>query len=232
MVVAKAALSPAIVWLCLVLIIELASANPSVPPRPPDTTFRFDNPVSGVTQLVLLNLLVNMALLSIGFLAVARFSKRGFGDFPDATRDFFVRFVGCIVLVTLIGAFVDYFLVTREEFTSFWNGEAAGWVSGYFRFVHPDALYWFVACVMIFTSVLLALSIVLRMHTRSSVPIAVGIASVNPVWWMMIYYLGEDVTFLTILFGILAGPILLAGVVRWHSTEYAARLAMKRGTSS
>ncbi len=210
--------------LASVLILEAVSANPIAgPSRPHDTAFRADYVFFGLSWLFVLNLLVNTALLSIGFLLVARFAGPRLGNFSDKTLAFLARYLACIIFVTIIGALVDFLLVTREVYTTYWTGLSLE--QGYYRMLYPDAVSWSVACVLIFVSIFASLVLALGMFVRHSLVIAIGITVVNPIWWTTIYYLGEDVTFLTLLFGILASPVLLFGVIRWHATDYSTHLA-------
>lgn len=217
---------------CLLSVAMLASANPIAPTQDPDTTFRLDDdPVYGIARLTLLNLFINTALFSIGFLAVASSSGRRLGNISGSTIVFFIRYIACAISITVAGAFVDYYLLTEKVL-----------LSSQPRFADPlyddhmvlyfDAVNWAVACLLIFLSVMAASTFVLGMSVRPSLPIAAGMTCVNPVWWWLIYRLGEDVAFLTLLFGILASPILVAAVVKWHSSDYRMRLAVEHGAPS
>lgn len=230
----------AIVSSCLVSTAEFASANPIVgPPINPiapidesDTTFRLDDdPVSGLIRLTLLNMLVNTALFSMGFLLVVHFFGSRSCRISSSTGVFFMRYVSCALTITVVGAFVDYFLLTKEVL---WSTYGVGTVGGavYSRVIYVDPVNWLVACLLIFLSILAASVFVLGMSARLSLPIAAGMTLVNPVWWWLIYNFGEDVAFLTLLFGILASPILVAAAVKWHASEYRMRLAIERGAPS
>jgi hypothetical protein len=188
----------------------LSSANPNVPPPPPDTTFALTNPLSSISWLFVINIVVNLfwfsALLLVSF---KRFGK-DLGALPANRFRFMAGVLSVGFLVTLLGAFVDYYIVAQERYLKL-STLGGGYRTGYFRVLSFDAGNWTIALVLIFVSIASFSYIFLRLSLKPNLIIAAVMTAMNPVWWVLVDVFGEAASFLTVLVGILCVPILL----RW-----------------
>lgn len=197
----------------------LSSANPNVPPPLPDTTFALTTPLSGISWLFVINIVVNL----LWFSALLLFLFKGFGkDLGALPADRF-RFMAGVLsvgfLVTLLGAFVDYYIVAQERYLKL-SMLGGGYRTGYFRVLSFDAANWTIALVLIFGSIALSSYIFLRLSLKPNLIIAGMMTAMNPVWWVLVDLFGEAASFLTVLIGILCVPILLRWLLNMHEMMF------------
>lgn len=209
--------------LAVIILSCFVSANPVGPQSPPDTTFRLTDPVSGVLWLFLVNLLVNLACYC-GVLLT--FTKKYIGAY-DLVRTTGIRFLGALVcvvmIITIVGAFVDFYLVAQPRYIDNIYNAAGENISGTYRVFVFDALAWALALALIVASVVLASMLILQMSFKPSVAVAVIIAALNLIAWLLVGVLGEDIVFLSIMLSVLVAPVLVSFLVRWYAERVPER---------
>lgn len=203
--------------LAVILASSLVSAN-LIGPRPsPDTTFRLNDPVSGIAWLFFVNLLVNFACYCGVLLA---FAKKYIGA-DDLLRTTGLRFLGAIVCVvvaiTAVGAFIDFYLVAQPRYIDSIYNAIGDDISGTYRVLVFDVVVWTLALALIIASIVIASILMLRMSRKPSVVVAVSMAILNLLAWLLIGFLGEDIVFLSIFFGMLLAPVLVSLLIRWYA---------------
>ena len=196
-----------------------ASADPIGPPLPgPDTTFRLSDPITGVAWLFCVNVLLNMLFYSGLLLAVAKKYLSSSGIIETSGIRFFVALVCAVTVISLIGAAVDFYLLAQPRFIDTVNNHAVD-NPGTYRVIVLDLANWMAALSVISLSVIACPWFLLRLRVSMGLLIAAGFVIINLVFWILIGVFGEDVTFLTILFGVLSAPIVVRGLLRWYVTE-------------
>ncbi|MCU0852717.1 MAG: hypothetical protein MUC90_05630 [Thermoplasmata archaeon] len=185
----------------------LALSNPiAPPPREIDTTFRIDDTPSGILLLILMNILVNLFWICILLLFVGRRYGAASMDVPTTGLAFVLRVLSVAALVTLIGAFVDYAFVmgVDADYSLRW------------RVIQLDLLNWLLAMGIIFLSIVCAAYLFLRMTARPLLMLAGTITALNPVWWLLTGWLGNDVPMATMILSALILPIAVKGLLDLH----------------
>lgn len=210
-------------FLITVLLQQQASANLVMPRAPPDTTFRLTEPVSGIAWLFVVNIIVNLLLYSGLLLLTVRKNPHDRGLMHASTLRFFVALVGAVIAITLVGAFVDYYLVAQPRYLDGIYDHFGRDISGVYRVVSLDMVNWVLALAIISLSVIAISVIVLKLDLRASTMVASGIAFANVVFWLLIGVFGEDVTFLTIIFGMLVSPVIVRALTLWYANERPLR---------
>ena len=200
----------------VILTSYIVTAN-LVGPRPsPDTTFKLSDPLSGLAWLFFVNVLVNLACYS-GILLV--YASRHLNA-NDLLRTTGLRFLGALVCVvvaiTVAGAFVDFYLVAQPRYIDGIYNAMGDDISGTYRVLVFDAAVWALALVLIGASIALASMFILQMSWKPSIAVAVSMAALNLLAWLLIGTLGEDVVFLSIIFGMLLAPVLVSLLIRWY----------------
>ena len=208
---------PASFLLVSVVVCSLSvSANPIGPTQSPDTTFRLTEPFSGIAWLFLLNVLVNLFCFSALLLAFSRKYITSSGIVKTSGLRFLAALICAAIAISLIGAVVDYYLVTQPRLMS---GLFEDRTEGTFRVVVLDVVNWVAALSVIALSVIASSLLLLRMRLPVTFMIAAGFALINLSFWILIGVFGEDVTYLTIIFSALSIPIVVRGLLRWYSFE-------------
>ena len=184
-------------------------ANPSPHIPPPDTTFKVTDAVSGVTWLFLLNIIMNLFFLTAFLFLLAKVFSERIGNLHKKAYMFLVSVFVLALVVTLVGAFVDYYLVMGIDPS--YDPEA--------RVIVADAANWTLALAAIFLSVALPSMALLRLSKVAGLTLAALITAVNPVWWILSDVFGFDVAMFTIIFGLILLPVLTKGLVDFHNTQ-------------
>jgi len=198
----------------------LASANPSVPsPRPASTDFRLTEPVSGIAWLFFVNILVDLFFYSGFLLAFAKKFVSRSGIIQTSGIRFLIVLICGVIVIALIGAAADFYLVTQPRFINHLYNSLGQDISGTYRVMVLDVANWTVALSVISLSVIACSSSFLRLRISIGLLIAAGFVIVNLAFWILIDVFGEDVTFLTVLFGALSAPIVARGLLRWYVTD-------------
>ena len=182
----------------------LALSNPIAPPPDDiDTTFRINDTASGITLLLMMNILVNLFWICVLLLAIGKHYGAASMKVPATGLALVLRVVSVAALVTLIGAFVDYAFVmgVDPDYSLRW------------RVIQLDLLNWILAMGIIFLSVVCAAYIFLRMTTRPLLLLAGTITVLNPVWWLLTGWLGNEVPMATIVLSALILPIAVKGLL-------------------
>ena len=187
-----------------------ASSNPIAPPGSPpsitDTTFRIEDPTSGILLLIIINILVNLFWMCVLLLALGkRFGVHAM-EIPATGLALVLRVVLVAALVTLIGAFVDYAFVMGIDPD----------YSERYKVILFDPLNWSVALGIIFLSIVSSAYIFLNMPLKPLLLLAGVITALNPVWWVLTGTLGNDVPMATIIISALILPIALKGLLDLH----------------
>jgi len=198
----------------ILAISVLSSANPNVPPPPPDTTFVLTDPLSGIAWLFVINIVVNLFWFSALLLASFKRFGNDLGALPARRSRFMMGVLSVGFFVTLLGAIVDYYIVAQERYLDLYTG--FGYRTGYFRVLSFDAGNWSVALVLILASIVVSSYIFLRLSLKPNLIIAAVMTAMNPVWWVLVDVFGEAASFLTVLVGILCVPILLRWLLNMH----------------
>jgi hypothetical protein len=201
-------------------IFSVVSANPIIPSRPSsDVTFRLPDPVSGILYLFILNFLVNLSWITIGLFISSKVIGHQLGSPPKKGINFLLALLAGVAVITLVGAFVDYYLVTQSFYI---EGVTLGTpYHGWYHLVSFDLVQWSVALVMIFVSIVLSLLLFLRLRASPSALTAGFVTILNPVWWVLIGEFGEKASFATIIVGIIAAPVMLRWALIWRFEEPA-----------
>jgi hypothetical protein len=223
-----------LVSLALVILLSVGIAgpvialNPNVPAiGPPDTTFYVKDDASGLAWLFFINVLIDMSVVSGAFLVATKTFKGDVGALDRRPLKFFMIFLMAILIITAVGAFVDFYVVTELEY---WNGPYNQGPEFMYHVLYFGALEWAVACSLIFGSVFGAM-IGVGVRGRPSAFIAAIVTAFSPVWWLLTMQFGEDVTYLTIFFSFFTAPVLLAGLLRWQANERRAPQSMSSEAS-
>ena len=199
-----------------IIILSLSvSANPGPQfPPPPDTTFKVTDAVSGLTWLFLLNIIMNLFFLTAFLFLTARVLLDRVGNLPKKAYMFLANVFVLAVVVTVIGAFVDYYLVMGVDPS----------YDTHARVIVVDAANWILALAVIFLSVALPSMALLRLSRVAALTLAALITAVNPVWWILSDEFGFDVAMFTIIFGLIMLPVLAKGLVDFHNTQESRRV--------
>ena len=211
-------------FMLTVLLQQQASANLVIPRSPPDTTFRLTEPVSGIAWLFFVNIIVNLFFYSGLLLLTVRKKIHGASLIHTSALRFLIALVGVVVAITLVGAFVDYYLVTQPRYLDGIYDYFGRNVSGVYRVISLDLVNWALALAIIFLSIVALSAVVLKLNLRASTMVASGMAFVNVVFWLLIGIFGEDVTFLTIIFGMLVSPVIVRALILWYVNERPLRM--------
>jgi len=200
--------------------------NPISPPgwnpyQPPDTTFNVRDDISGIAWLFFVNVLIDISLVSGAFLVSTRVFKGNLGTSNLSPKRFFAVFLLAILAVTVMGALIDFYIVTelteRDSMTV--------------HVLHQDTTDWAISCTLIFGSVAISM-LVIGVRALASALIGAIVTIFNPVWWSLTMHFGEDVVFLSIFFSLLSGPILFGYAVTWHTNERTPRTEAPAETPS
>lgn len=203
----------------IVLAIQ-ASANPIGPPSPgPDTTFRLTEPISGIAWLFFVNILVDLFFYSVLLLVFAKKHVPSSGIIEKSGARFLIALVCAVIVIALIGAVVDYYLVTQPRIISYYNHTLGESVSGTYRVIVLDVANWTAALSAIALSIMACSFAFLRLRVSMGLLIAAGFVIINLAFWILIGVFGEDVTFLTVLFGVLSAPIAVRWLLRWYLSD-------------
>jgi hypothetical protein len=176
------------------------------------------DPFGGIAWLFLVNTLVNLLCYSGLLLAFSRRYVSVSGIVRTSGLRFLAALICAVIVISLIGAVVDFYLVTQPRLIS---GQFEDRTEGIYRVVVLDAVNWTAALSVIFLSVVASSWSFLRLRLQVGLMIAYGFVMINIYFWILILVFGEDVTFLTILFASLSTPIVVRGLVRWYSEERA-----------
>jgi len=191
-----------------------ALADPIGPSQSPDTTFRLTEPIPGISWLFLLNVLVNLFCFSALLLAFSRRYVSPSGIIRTSGLRFLAALICAAVVISLIGAVVDFYLVTQPRLVSgYLSGE------GTYRVVVFDVANWIAALTVISLSVIASSLTFLRLRIPVSLMIAAGFVVINLAFWTLIDVFGEDIAYLTILLSALSTPIVVKGLLHWYSSE-------------
>jgi hypothetical protein len=196
-----------------------ASANPSAPPPQPDTTFRLTEPVSGIAWLFFVNVLVDLFFYSGLLLAFAKKYVSISGIIKTSGTRFLVALVSAVCVIALIGAVVDFYIVAQPRFINGIYDSSGQNISGIYRVMFVDLKNWTVALTMIALSILACSFAFLKLRISMALLIAAGFVIINLAFWILISAFGEDVTYLTILLGVLSAPIVTRGLLHWYVVD-------------
>ena len=192
----------------VVFLSDSASANPIVR-KPFDTTFKLDDPVSGIAWLFFINLLVNLACYTGMLLAIAKKLL----DWGSLLQTSGIRFLGAlvcaVVAITAVGALVDFYLVAQPRYVEDLHGT--------YRVLAFDPITWALALILIMESVMLTSMLILKMGTGPSIIAAGGMGVVNLAFWLLTGLFGQDAVFITLIFGIMLSPVLVSLLIRWYN---------------
>ncbi len=187
------------------------AANPIYPPGfpreppPPDSTFYLTGSPFDVFMVFLFNIAFNLSMFAGAFLLLA---------YMDETmaekvrrRHFLTLVITVAVVITAIGAVVDFVLVSAP----------AEWrVPMEARVLTPDPVNWSIAVALILLSVLVPSNMLLKVPARSSLAIAALVAALNPICWLLIWHIGSDIALWTMVGSILITPFLVKGMANWN----------------
>jgi len=202
----------------VVLAIQ-ASANPSAPPPQPDTTFRLTEPLSGIAWLFFVNILVDTFCFCGLLLAFAKKYVSSSGIVRTSGRRFLIALVGAVSVVALIGAVVDFYFVAQPRFINGIYNSSGQNISGTYRVMVVDLNNWTAALIMIALSIIACSFAFLRLRISMGLLIAAGFVVINLAFWILISAFGEDVTYLTILLGVLSAPVAVRGLLHWYVAD-------------
>jgi hypothetical protein len=191
----------------------LALSNPIAPPPDDiDTTFRIDDTPSGITLLLVMNILVNLFWICVLLLVIGKHYGAASMKVPATGLALVLRVLSVAALVTLIGAFVDYAFVmgVDPDYSLRW------------RVIQLDLLNWILAMGIIFLSVVCAAYLFLRMTTGPLLILAGTMTVLNPVWWLLAGWLGNDVPMVTMFLSALILPIAVKGLLDLHGRMMSA----------
>lgn len=183
-------------------------ANPIGPPPPPeDTTFKLTDASSGLIWLFLMNIPANLFFLTAFLFITGRIFKDRIGNLPGKGWVFLSVVFVLAILVTVVGAFIDYYLVMGIDPD----------YDEYARVILFDAGNWGLAVALIFLSVLLPAIALLRLTTVAAISFAALITVVNPVWWALAGVFGLDIAFFTIILGLIVLPVIVKLLLHFHN---------------
>lgn len=213
--------------LVVVVVLSLLGAvgsavalNPIMPPgypvntSPSDTTFYVKDDASGIAWLFFVNALINASIVSGAFLLSLRLLKQNVGIHKKSPRMFFATFVLAIIAITVIGALVDFYIVTETDEVIIWSGILGERPTEYYvHILQWGLLEWVVACALIFASVFGSM-MAIHMRVVHSLFIGLVVTVFNPIMWLLTMHFGEDVIFISMILSVLSAPILLAGALK------------------
>jgi len=157
---------------------------------------------------------MNLFFLTAFLFLTARVLLDRVGNLPKKAYMFLANVFVLAVVVTVIGAFVDYYLVMGVDPS----------YDTHARVIVVDAANWILALAVIFLSVALPSMALLRLSRVAALTLAALITAVNPVWWILSDEFGFDVAMFTIIFGLIMLPVLAKGLVDFHNTQESRRV--------
>ena len=197
-------------------ILESAvSANPIGPPTPPpptESSYRVTDLATGIPWLVAMNFFVNLLLISLFLILVGWGLKHRLDVAQKSRRSLILSLLVLAAVVTLVGAFVDYFLVLETD-------PEAGTDD---RIIQFGAVEWIVAVIIILVSIVVPSVFMLHLSIKPSLLLGAMIAAVNPVFWTLTYQLGINFAYMLAILSVLLAPI--AVIMLW---DYNKKLEVK-----
>jgi len=220
------------VSLFLTLLINFsifAEANPIITPKWDDygidPTFKFNSPLSGIFWLILMNLFVNLFWFSLFMLISCKRFGIEVGNLFSEKGKFLLSVLTASISITLIGAIIDFeFLIVKiQPGHSF--GYAADEYIGYYVLV-LNWFNWLIASILIFISILLCSFFIVRLKWIPSLIPSFSIASLNIVWWLLIWLFGGLISLTSVIFFLLSFSFPLYELLKWHAEKYSPSIAL------
>lgn len=191
----------------LILVLVAACSTHSAADPRPEFLWAYGNPTEAITTIFILNISTNLFWFSAVLLATCLIFGKGLGRPQDKPTLFLGNTIVVGLVVTGLGALIDYTLLLAEY--------PFGFVLYY------DPANWFVAVVLIFASVYGASMLFLRLSPTASLMPAAVIAGLNPIWWAMT----PDAPFImiaaTVAVSLVMIPITFLLLWRWHSRRFS-----------
>ncbi len=173
------------------------SANPIVIPPGPDSSFSVRDGASGIIGLFMMNVFVNLAFYTLFMVPHAKGLGLGTGR-PSALRMLSVLLI-IVFVITAMGAVVDYYFIMQGR----------SLIHESYRYISYDPVSWFIALTLIFLSVVLPTSAVLKNKLWRSWAVGAEMCAVNLRMWSLSGELGYDVPFVAIIGSLLLSPVLI-----------------------
>ena len=184
----------------LVAIVGL-SAVASANPGPPETLW-YSSPAEALSTIFFYNLPINLLWFSLVLGALCWMFGRRVGDIPVRTLAFIGAVFAVALVVTGLGAAIDYTLLLAE------------YPFGYVLYYDP--VNWAAALALIFASIYLSSLLLLNLDPKVSLIPAAAIAAMNLIWWSVAIDAGSSFALLTMLLSLVLVPFSLAILARWH----------------
>lgn len=200
--------------LCGILACSIGvAANPG--PYPSDG---YDGPEDAIATIFILNIWTNLFWFSALLLLTCYVWKKGFDRVSKRISIFIIGVIAVAVVVTALGALVDYTLLLRE----YPFGLA----------LYYDLLNWSVAVVLIFISVYASAMLVLKVSPLASILPAAGMAALNPIWWEITLNADFAIEFMTVAISLILIPVFLLGLVAWHHRRFPRKESLEPSASA
>ena len=177
------------------------SAAASANPGPPATQW-YSSPAEALSTIFFYNLPTNLICFSLALVAVCWMFGKRVGDIPVRTFVFIGTVFAVALVVTSLGAVIDYTLLLAE------------YPFGYVLYYDP--VNWTAALALIFASIYLSSLLLLNLNPKVCLIPAAAIAAMNLIWWTVGLDASSSFALLTTLLSLALVPFALAILARWH----------------
>ena len=172
-----------------------------------DTSFFLDgDPLEVILVLVVLNLAVNMFWYSAILYIITSRTGVVSGLGRRTGWEFLSLVLLAVVFITITGAVIDYYIVAQNA--RFYSLEE------WHRVMAWDLLRWVLGVGLIFASVIIPTMGLLLTSWKYGVLVALVMAGVSPLWWVLADIFGWVAPFAMIGLSVVASPFLLRALVR------------------
>ncbi len=185
------------IMILLVAISLNASANPM------GTESWYDDFNMMFISIFLLNLPVDFSWFCAALLAIFYFSRENVGELPRRSTAFLSAVIGVALIVATLGVLIDFTLLLARY--------PLGYVFYY------DIINWTAAAGLIFASIYLSSSLLLRIDWKLNIVPAAAMAVGNLIWWQVAVSAGPFFASLMTPLCIMLAPVLLVALWRLHA---------------
>jgi len=194
-------ISNAPLLIAMVGLSEVVSGNPG-----PPTTQSYSSPAEALSTIFIYNLPTNLMWFSSALAATCWMLGRRVGDIPGRTAVFIGAVVAVALVVTSLGALIDFTLLLAE------------YPFGYVLYYDP--VNWTAALALIFASIYLSSLLLLNLDPRVALIPAIAIAAMNLVWWSASIDSGSSFALVTMFVFLVLVPFSLAILADWHLRKF------------
>ncbi|MBN1676947.1 MAG: hypothetical protein JW880_00250 [Candidatus Thermoplasmatota archaeon] len=192
-----------------IMLVVLTSMRVAADPVVPPFYHPYDSSLFSIGVVALFNFPLNLLAIWVALFVILRALGRSAGALDPQFRGLAAKAVTAVLVVTLLGALIDYGLVYSWDYF-----EGAYLVS-------LDPLLWAVAVVLIFISVLVSLVAIVGIRFLPSALASIAITAMSPLSWLFTLSVQANL-FVGIAYLLLMTSCVAASAVaielarRWH----------------